>query len=82
MHVVYILKIFFHIENHSKSEEFRRKIFFQDYLSVSESVSVHEIQDLSADRTCTVRVFGNTKLHAHCTIFNIYIQHCGLFFGY
>ena len=51
MHLVYILKIFYH----SKSEKFR-KIFLKDYLSVSESISVHEIQDLSAGRTRTVRV--------------------------
>ena len=37
------------------SEKFR-KIFLKDYLSVSESISVHEIQDLSAVRTRTVRV--------------------------
>ena len=37
------------------SEKFR-KIFLKDYLSVSESISVHEIQDLSAGRTRTVRV--------------------------
>ena len=50
------LEDFFHIENHSKLEKFRKKIFFWDFLSVSESVSVHGIQDLSAGRTRTVRV--------------------------
>ena len=50
------LEDFFHIENHCKSEKFRKKNFLKDFLSVSESVSVHGIQDLSAGRTRTVRV--------------------------
>ena len=49
--------IFFYSKNPNKSEKYKKKkIFFLDFLSVSESVSVHGIQDLSAGRTRTVRV--------------------------
>ena len=49
------LKDFFHIEIRVSQKNLEKK-FFLDFLSVSESVSVHGIQDLSAGRTRTVRV--------------------------
>ena len=57
MYVCGLFEDFFQIENHSINQKnLEKKMFFQDFLSVSESVSVHGIQDLSAGRTRTVRV--------------------------
>ena len=61
MHVVYILKIFF-ILKITVSQKSLEKIFFRIICLKSKSVSVHEIQDLSAAHTHTVRVFGNTNM--------------------
>ena len=48
----YIYACGLYLESQKNLENF----FFLDFLSVSESVSVHGIQDLSAGRTRTVRV--------------------------
>ena len=41
---------------HGSQKNLEKNYFFKDFLSVSESVSVHGIHNLSAGRTRTVRV--------------------------
>ena len=50
------LEDFFILKITGSLKNLEEKKFFLDFLGVSESVSVHGIQDLSAGRTRTVRV--------------------------